>query len=59
MNGEPRFVRVCQAVVSADTAGFLAKRLRATSAAAAAPKRSIIGGAGTGLGPPGVSGLPG
>ncbi len=31
---------------------FFASRLRATSAAAAPPKRRIIGGAGTGEGPP-------
>ena len=37
--------------VQAATAVFLVKRLRATSAAAAAPKSRIIGGAGTGAGP--------
>lgn len=31
---------------------FLPKRLRATSAAAAPPNSRIIGGAGTGAGPP-------
>jgi hypothetical protein len=41
---------VCQAEALAS--GFLAKRLRATSAAAAAPNRNTIGGAGTGFGPP-------
>lgn len=34
------------------SAGFFAKRLRATSAAAAAPNRKTMGGAGTGFGPP-------
>jgi hypothetical protein len=37
---------------TAATSFFLPKRLRATSAAAAPPKSRIIGGAGTGSGPP-------
>jgi len=36
----------------ASAAVFFAKRLRATSAAAAPPNSRIIGGAGTGEGPP-------
>jgi hypothetical protein len=36
----------------ADSAFFFAKRLRAISAAAAPPNNRIIGGAGTGSGPP-------
>jgi hypothetical protein len=36
----------------ASTVFFLPRRLRATNAAAAPPKSRIIGGAGTGSGPP-------
>lgn len=47
--GDPGFRR---GDVQASAVFFLPKRLRATSAAAAPPNSRIIGGAGTGSGPP-------
>lgn len=47
-----RALPVREGQASGWTDGFFAKRLRATSAAAAAPNRKTMGGAGTGSGPP-------